>query len=261
MRTSPFKNLLYKRKNKRGFALWAILFWIALWQAASMLIGKEMLLASPVSVVLKLWQLILTSDFWSSVFFTLLRILSGFFIALGLAVGFAALGARYRWVRELLAPLMAVLKSTPVASITILILIWVSSRNLSLFMGIIMVLPVMYLNILTGIENTDKKLLEMADVFEIPPLRRLRYLYIPQVLPYFSSACKISLGLCWKAGVAAEVIGTPTGSIGEKLYQAKIYLETPELFAWTLTIIAVSALLERAMMFLIRGITRRLEEE
>jgi len=226
-----------------------------------MLIGKEMLLASPVSVVLKLWQLLFTGGFWSSIFFTFLRIMSGFFIALGLAMCFAALAARYRPARELLAPLMAVLKSTPVASITILILIWVSSRNLSLFMGIIMVMPVMYLNILTGIENTDKKLLQMADVFEIPPLRRLRYLYIPQVLPYFSSACKISLGLCWKAGVAAEVIGTPTGSIGEKLYQAKIYLETPELFAWTLTIIAVSTLFERVMMLALRGVTRRLEEE
>lgn len=260
MRTLPPERPPGNRKNRRSFALWAILFWIALWQAASMLIGKEMLLASPVSVVLKLWQLMFTGGFCSSIFFTFLRIMSGFFIALALAVGFAALAARFRLVRELLAPLMAVLKSTPVASITILILIWISSRNLSLFMGIIMVLPVMYLNILTGIENTDRKLLEMADVFEIPPLRRLRYLYIPQVLPYFSSACKISLGLCWKAGVAAEVIGTPTGSIGEKLYQAKIYLETPELFAWTLTIIAVSALFERGMMFVIRRVTRRLEE-
>ena len=77
----------------------------------------------------------------------------------------------------------------------------------------------------------------MAKVFRVNLRRQIRYIYVSQVLPYFLSACRLSLGMCWKAGVAAEVIGVPSGSIGEKLYNAKIYLNTPDLFAWTIVII------------------------
>ena len=53
---------------------------------------------------------------------------------------------------------------------------------------------------------------------------------MPQVLPYFRSAVSAALGLCWKAGTAAEVIGLSGGTIGERLYTAKVYFQTPDLF-------------------------------
>ncbi len=108
-----------------------------------------------------------------------------------------------------------------------------------------MVLPIVYTNVLQGIRSTDKQLLEMADLFNIGWWRRLRYIYIPHLTPYILSACTVSIGLSWKAGVAAEVIGIPTGSIGERLYEAKVYFSTGDLFAWTLVIIALSILAEK----------------
>ncbi len=123
-----------------------------------------------------------------------------------------------------------------------------------------MVTPIIYSNTLAGIGNMDQKLLEMADVFEVPFRRRLRYFHIPQVFPFFRSACAVSLGLCWKAGVAAEVIGLPQGSIGERLYQAKIYLETPELLAWTLVIILISMGFEKLFLCLLDTVSHRLEQ-
>lgn len=125
---------------------------------------------------------------------------------------------------------MAAVKAVPVASFIILILIWVPSRNLSIVISFLMVLPVIYTNVLNGIRSTDPKLLEMARVFRIPLFRRIRYIYLSQLLPFLRTGFSLSLGLCWKAGVAAEVIGIPKGSIGEKLYEAKVYLETPDLF-------------------------------
>jgi len=122
-----------------------------------------------------------------------------------------------------------------------------------------MVLPIIYTNVLNGIKSADPKLLEMADVFELPASRRIMYIYVSQVLPFFRSACSVGLGLCWKAGIAAEVIGIPTGSIGEKLYMAKIYFATGDLFAWTLTIIIVSVIFERLFMLLIRSLINRIE--
>ena len=148
-------------------------------------------------------------------------------------------------VEVLMEPLIMVIKATPVASFIILCLIWIPSRNLSVFISFLMVFPVVYTNILEGIRQTDKQLLEMADSFGAGVGKKLQFIYLSQVMPYAVTACKLGLGLCWKAGIAAEVIGIPAGSIGEKLYKAKVYLETPDLFAWTIVIIAVSVGFEK----------------
>ena len=148
----------------------------------------------------------------------------------------------------LLAPVVTVMKSVPVASFIILCLIWIPSRNLSVFITFLMVFPAVYTNVCQGIRETDRELLEMAQVFQVSFGRKVRYIYISQAAPYFQAACRLALGLCWKAGVAAEVIGIPGGSIGEKLYHAKIYLNTPDLFAWTIVIIGISVLFEKLFL-------------
>ena len=230
----------------------AVFFWITIWQFASMYLGQEILLASPVSVVRKLFELSFTGNFWQSVGFSFVRIVTGFLLAMFLGIFLAVLAYWSKTVEILIAPVIAVVKSTPVASFIILCLIWIPSRNLSVFISFLMVLPVIYTNILEGIRQTDSKILEMAKVFQVNPGRKIRYIYVSQILPYFVSACRLSLGMCWKAGVAAEVIGVPKGSIGEKLYNAKIYLETPDLFAWTIVIIVISFVFEKCFLWLVR---------
>ena len=252
-------NSISSDKPKRAIRLWSVALWLLIWQGLSMYIGQEILLVSPVKVIERLALLVLESGFWKSVLFSIQRITAGFLLAVISGAIFAALAARFRRVEQFLAPMILFIKSTPVASFTILVLIWVSSRNLSVVISYLMVLPVIYTNVLVGIRSTDTKLLEMADVFRIPQHRRVLYIYVSQVLPFFQSACMVGLGLCWKAGVAAEVIGIPKGSIGEKLYMAKIYFATPDLFAWTLTVIIVSLLFEKLFMFLIRRLINRLE--
>ena len=189
----------------------AVFFWITIWQFASMYLGQEILLASPVSVVRKLFELSFTGNFWQSVGFSFVRIVTGFLLAMFLGIFLAVLAYWSKTVEILIAPVIAVVKSTPVASFIILCLIWIPSRNLSVFISFLM------------------------------------------VLPYFLSACRLSLGMCWKAGVAAEVIGVPSGSIGEKLYNAKIYLNTPDLFAWTIVIIVISFVFEICVAFFQKG--------
>ena len=148
-------------------------------------------------------------------------------------------------------------KATPVVSFIILALVWLDSGQLPLFIAFLMVFPPVYLNLLEGIRQTDGKLLEMARVFQVSPLRQLRGIYLPQALPYFRSAASLGLGLCWKAGIAAEVIGLPGGSMGERLYMAKVYFQTPDLFAWTAAIVAVSVLFERLFLKLVDILAER----
>ena len=249
-----------KQNRRRGVRLWAVAVWVILWQLGSMALGQEILLVSPVSVMLRLWELVPHWDFWGAILFSFWRITLGFLLASLTGTVLGVLSSRFSPVRDLTAPLMGVIKSIPVASFIILVLIWVPSRNLSVVISFLMVTPIVYQNVLGGISSMDQKLTQMADVFRVPFPRRLRYLYLPQVAPFFRSACAVSLGLCWKAGVAAEVIGLPDGSIGERLYEAKVYLNTPDLFAWTVVIVLVSLVFEKLFLFLLDRLVARLEQ-
>ena len=247
------------RSRSGGIRIWAVLFWLIIWQLVSIAVANDILLVSPLQVIQRLGELIFTEFFWYSIFFSLLRIIGGFILAACAGILLAVSAYRFRHIRELLEPVMLAIKSVPVASFIILALIWFSSHNLATLISFLMVLPVIYTNVLDGICSVDNQLLEMAQVFRLPVIRRIRYIYVPQVMPFFRSGCTISLGLCWKSGIAAEVIGMPKGSIGERLQQAKVYLDTPELFAWTLVIVLVSLTFERLFLLLLKKIAGRLE--
>ena len=238
----------------------AVALALALWQLLAMAVGQQLLVPTPLSVVQRLGTIWQEDGFWSTIWFTFRKIVAGFLLGLGFGLGFGALAGRFPLFEILFRPWAVMIKSIPVASFVILVLIWVPSRNLSVVISFLMVTPIVYSNVLGGISSMDKKLTEMADVFEVPFPRRLRYLYLPQVAPFFRSACAVGLGLCWKAGVAAEVIGLPDGSIGERLYEAKVYLNTPDLFAWTVVIVLVSLVFEKLFLFLLDRLVARLEQ-
>ncbi|MFV0497995.1 MAG: ABC transporter permease [Candidatus Fimivivens sp.] len=248
---SPAKKALLK--------VGAVLFWLLLWQLGSMALSQALLLVSPITVLKRLAALVLESAFWHTVAFSFFRIAVGFFAALISGALLAAIAARFELFYMLLSPLMAVIKASPVASFIILLLIWVPSQSLSIAISFIMALPIVYTNLCEGLYATDPAMLELADVFGVPPARRVRYLYLSQLLPYLRSACAISIGLCFKSGIAAEVIGIPKGSVGERLYEAKIYLDTPDLFAWTVIIVLSSMLFSWLFLAALDALVHRIE--
>lgn len=246
-------------RTDRRLRPWSILFWLAVWQLAAMAVGQKLLIASPIDTLLRWAQLIALSDFWRSVLFSVGHILLGFLLAATFGTLLAFLCIRFRRIDELLAPLLAAVRSIPVASFVIVALIWVPSRRLSVLISFLIAMPVIFSGVTTGLKQTDPKLLEMAQVFRMSPLRRLMYIDLPAVMPHFHAAAGTAMGLAWKSGVAAEVIGIPAGSIGENLYKAKVYLATPDLFAWTLTIVLASMLCERALRLVLIFAERALE--
>ncbi len=251
-----------KEKKNCKKQLVSILFWLVVWQAAAMWIGQEVFLVSPIQALLTLVQLLLQADFWQRVGFSTGRILLGFLLGAVSSVLLAVAAEGSDWVEALLSPVMQLVKATPVASFIILALVWVSGSSLSVLISFLMVLPVLYGAVRTGIEGVDVQLLEMAKVFRLPLGKRLRAIWLPAVLPAFRQGCSVALGICWKSGVAAEVIGLPDGSIGDALYRAKITLSTGELFAWTFVIIVLSGVFEKLFMALLdRAVAKALGEE
>lgn len=234
----------------KGFVikLLVLCFWIFIWDLLCSVINQELFLPSPNSVLLTILELSRKAEFWFSIGNSFIRIIIGFFLGLVTGAGFAALSYKSRVIYELISPLMKVIKATPVASFIILALVWISSVNLSILIAFLMVLPVSFSNILYGLESTDKKLLEMARVFNISRWKRIKAIYFPTIMPFVVSAISIGLGFGFKSGIAAEVIGRPANSIGLMLYEAKLYLMIKELFAWTVVIILLSVLFEKLMM-------------
>ena len=234
-----------------------LLFWLGLWALLARLTGQELLLPSPRQVLRTLAALAGTGDFWLAAGRSILRVLTGLFSATLLGVLLAALTERSRLARLLLAPAMTLIKSTPVASFIILALLWLGRDVLPAFITALMVLPVVWSNVSAGLSSRDGQLLELARVYRLPPLRVLRRITVPSVLPYFRSALRASLGMGWKAGIAAEVLTVPQRSIGRNLFEAKLYLETSELFAWTLTVILLSLAIERLLLRLVADSGRK----
>lgn len=233
-----------------------IAFWLVLWQALAMAVHNDILIVGPLQTMQALFALIQTADFWLSIASTWLRITAGFILGGALGILLAYVSYRKQAVRELLSPVIAAMKAVPVASFVILILIWAGSEGLSFFISMIVVLPVLYLNTLSGLDSTDKKMLEMAAVFHMPKSARLRYIYLPQLEAFLLSGLKLSLGMSWKAGVAAEVIGQPLQTVGNGLYRSKINLDTAQLIAWTIVIVLIAWLMEKLVVLLLQGICR-----
>lgn len=230
----------------------SVLFALLIWHIVSEVISEDILLVSPVRVLERLFVIWKEPGFFSSIFFSLSRITIGYVCGVALGIIFGVLADRFKVIEYLIWPFMVSVKSIPVASIVVICLLWLSAENLSGFISFLIVLPLVYNNVLTGLKERSSELEDAVKVVGAGWFMRVRYIYLPQLIPYLLSACSVTAGMAWKAGIAAEVIGTPNGSIGQNLYLAKIYLDTTDLFTWTLVIVIISALFEKIFVFVIR---------
>lgn len=234
----------HSAKTRRLWAVLGVFFWIALWCIAARFVGKEVLLPSPARVAARLAELCRTAAFYQSVFNSLWRILLGFAAGAFTALWLGLLAARFAPLRGIIAPMMTVIRATPVASFIILALVFLGKELVPGLICFLMVLPVVYGAVGAGLESRDAQLCEMLKVFAVQPLARLRYYELPRLMHFFGAGCRTALGLAWKAGVAAEVLCTPARTIGKNLYDAKIYIETVDVFAWTAVIVLLSLCFE-----------------
>ncbi|MBA4687337.1 MAG: ATP-binding cassette domain-containing protein [Candidatus Galacturonibacter soehngenii] len=249
---------IFQMKNKkeqiRKFVIF--LFWIMLWQVGALLIQNEILLAGPIDVLKELSKELKEVDFYKSLAFSLFRIMTGFLLGMSSGMLLGAISFFKPIIKEFMAPIVTLLKTIPIASFVVLLLIWAGSKNLSIYISFLVVFPNIYLNTIMGLSNADKKSIEMAQVFQLSRGRRLFYIYLPSLIPFLISSIEISIGMSFKSGVAAEVIGTPKFSFGENLYMSKIHLNTAGVFAWTFVIIFVSYLMEKLVLQGIKKVSK-----
>jgi len=242
------------KSKKLILALGSVCFYIVLWHIISVIIGKELLIPSPARVFETFVSLAGTGEFYVDTGLSIARILSGFLLAVIMGILIAILTSCSKALKALFYPLISTVRATPVASFIILTLLWIKTTYVPVFISFLMVMPVVWANISQGIETADKKLLQAADVFKLSLAKKIKYIYIPNCVPFFKNSAASGIGLAWKSGIAAEVICSPNFAIGSRLYDAKIYLETPELFAWTATVVILSILIEKLTVFILNRV-------
>ncbi len=248
------KKILFTVLKTVGVAL----FWIAVWCLVSFRVNSELLFPTPTSVIKALGELAVTAEFWATAGTSLLRIVVGIVVSLVVGTLLAVITEHSKILNALLSPVLAVVKSTPVASFIILALLWIKRDTLPLFITALIVVPIVWSNVSEGIRSVDKSLIEVSRIYKFTPSKKLFKLYVPSVAPFFMAACRSSLGMAWKAGISAEVLSTPKNAIGTELYFSKTYLETPALFAWTLVVIVLSIIIEKLFVWGLEALARKL---
>ena len=248
-------------KNKKSalksalYSLSAAFFWIAVWQIVYFIVGSDVIVASPLSTLLRVIELSAGTSFWLSVLNSIGNILLGFLFSIVFAIILSAFCSRSEFLQRLFSPLIKLVRATPVASFIILAIFWLSTDAVPTFISFLMVFPLVFTNLSEGFKGVDKNLLEMAEVYRFDFFKKVRLIYIPSLMPYFVSACSVGLGFAFKSGIAAEVIAQSKNTLGLAIYDAKVYIETVDVFALTCVIIILSILLEKAFMFLIKSIS------
>lgn len=244
------KSRLSKRR-RIAYTVLTVVFWLGVWQAASMIVNQPLFMPSPAETLVSLGGLIVTDIFWLSVAFTLYRVAVGVAVSFVLGILLAYFASHSAFVEQLLRPVVAAAKATPVMSVIVLALVWFTSSFVPIFACILLCFPIFYTNTLAGLRSVDNQLLEMSAVFRVKRRRVITGIIMPTVIPHVYSALAMCLGFSWKSVVAAEVLSSPKYALGYRLYETKLYLNTPELFAWTLAIIVISLIVEKGLKHLL----------
>ncbi len=224
--------------------------WLLIWQIVSWAIGNKFLFPGPFIVLATLFELVKTAEFWLSLASTMLRVIFGFALGMLGGIVLGILTAKFSFLSSFLSPLRSLIKATPVTSFIVLVLLYMSASIAPMFIAFLMVLPISWTNVHDGIEATPKELIETAKVFKLSGFQTLRSVHIPALRPHLVSAATAGFGF-------AEVIASSKLSIGRAIYECKIYLEIPELFAWTAAIVIMSIALEKLMLALLNSSKKR----
>jgi NitT/TauT family transport system permease protein len=220
----------------RCFRFLGILIWLGLWQVISPAV-------TPISVFQQFIQLLNFATL-KIVLFTFFLVLSGFLVSYLLGTILAFLSFRFIFIRMLIDPLIYFCKLTPVVVVIMALLLYFTPIGVGFIIIIITVMPICYLNTLTGLENINRQLEEVATVFGVNNFVKLFYVYIPQILSELFSSANIGIGFAFKSAIAAQVIAITSGSIGEQIYFSKLYIDTNSMMAWLAIVLMMGAILQ-----------------
>lgn len=230
--------------NKYLISIISILILLIIWKLFALFIGADIILPPPEIVLRSLIKTFISPNFLKIVTSTLIRGLIGFIISFACGIIIGTLAGIFKGFRYFVNPVISFIRSTPVISVILLALIWFKVENVPIFVAFLMAFPIICGNIIEGITTVDRDLIEMANVYKVSFKSKILQIYLPSIVPFIIASASMSIGIIWKVIIAAEVLSQPKWAIGTKLSEARDFLITEEVFAWTVLAIFLSAISE-----------------
>jgi len=247
-------NSIIQNKHVRNIikAIFQIAFCLTVWQIFSVIVNHSYFLPDVPTTLKALFVLVTSSNFFGVIFETIIRVITGLFLGVILGIFFAIICHKSKIANMLISPIISIIKATPVASFIIILWISVSGKSLPVIIAFLMVLPIIFQNIIDGYNSIPKELEEICTVYEFSALKKFKVLTFPCLIKYLIPAVITATGLAWKSEIAAEIIAYTKDSIGYYIHDANYYSDTATVFAWTIVIIVLSIILEKASKALLR---------
>ena len=225
---------------KTAFSLVVI---ISLWELLALVVNDNYFLPDVIETSRSLVSILVSGSFFKVIFTAFYRVFSGLILGILTGILIAVLCHRFDIVDTILSPIISIMKATPVACIIVLLWIRMNYTEIAVFVVVLMVLPIVWQNVYDGLKSIDKSMLEVTEVFELSKLDKIKVLIIPSVLTYLLPAIVTSVGLAWKAEVAAEIM--TNSNMGRLIYDFKtVSYDTASIFAWTVVIVTFSIIFE-----------------
>ena len=249
MTTSIIKNSVFNLIK----LIVGIVFCLTLWELLAVKIDNSYFMPRIAETFSALAVLIKTAGFWKYVLISLLRVALGLTAGIIFGVVLATVCHVIPVSKSLITPLITIMKATPVATIILILWFTLSNAELAVFVVFLMVTPVIWQNVYDGYKSISKEMREVCEIFEISRFKRLRILVFPAIIKYLVPAVITSVGLAWKAEIAAEIM--TYSNIGQSIDDFKtLHLDTPSVFAWAVVIVVLSLILESVIKTLLRRV-------
>lgn len=226
-----------------------IIFWILIWQLIYLIVNKDIIIPAPEDVMKEIINSLGKKEFYISIISTFRNIIIGFTLSYALGIIVGIFNLLFPFTKELIIPIINIIRVTPIASFIIIALVFMETKNLPILVSFFMVFPLVWRNIIEAFNSVDEKLIEMSNLFKVGKISQIKNIYLPQSISHLIAAIYMGFGYAWKSVITAEVMSSATNTIGSNILDAKIYLNTTELFSWTIVVIILSILTEKIILF------------
>lgn len=215
------------------------------WQLLSWQMAQPQLIPSFPDLIRALLRLVYTPGFLVSIGTTCLRACVGLLLSLAAASITAFLLNRSEAIRFLFMPWLSLLRSVPVISFILLALIFLNPEMIPLLIAFLTMYPLLTENLLKGLMNRRDSWKMLARQFHLNAWNRLFQINYPQLRPYLFSGLASAVGFGWRAIIMGEVLSQCVDGIGKRMKEAQVFIDVPELIAWTLVAIVLSWLTDK----------------
>ena len=247
----------HRNRKTLGSFLWTCGGTVTLlvaWEAGSRIAGSDLIFPGPLTVLERYFLLIQNETFFQALLSSFWRVVLGIVISVPLGIGIGIIASLDKRAYAFFRPLFAVIAATPVMSVILIAFLALGAEHTPIFTSFLMIFPIMTSNTIEGARAVDPKLLELFKIYKLSLREKIRYLYIPSIMPFILGGLRSSLSLCWKIVVAAEILVQPARALGTGMQRARSQLETPELFAWTLATVIAAALSQFILSLLLKAV-------